>query len=159
MWVGVVKGLGVVVCWWCWKRRMCCMIYKPWACCSLCVAQNRIRTVETAHAAMRACVQAHADAPTRTHINHTELPAHAHKQGTHSLLLSLHHSHTPPLMQTHKQSWSWGSWRDRDRGTLSATEEQKPWGQIGVESRMKDLPSSDPQQQRRFERLLLWHPV
>lgn len=45
----------------------------------------------------------------------------------------------------------------QSRGTRHATEEQKPRGQIEVENGMKDLPSSDPRQQRPFEGLLPLH--
>lgn len=45
----------------------------------------------------------------------------------------------------------------QSKDTRHATEEQKPRGQIEVENGMKDLPSSDPRQQRPFEGLLHLH--
>lgn len=72
----------------------------------------------------------------------------------HTLLLSV--SLAPPQSDTQPEVEA-KQMKRQSREARCATEEQEPWGQIGVENGMKDLPSSDAQQQRRVEGRLLLH--
>lgn len=106
--------------------------------------------VKTAHAAAPARVRAYL----HTLVGH-KLCRAREKNPARAAISPLH---SKPSRHT-TESCECGRWKEWRRGTRSATEERAPRGEIAVESRMKDLPSSDPRQQRRFERLLLRHPA
>lgn len=123
-------------------RCTCCEIYEP---CRL-ARTFRTNTGETARAAI-SCVCVHRD------VHKSGCATEAHDGFSTSFCLLL------PLTPTVRHTTRGGSAEDEkaEQRHACATEEQEPRGQIEVENGMKDLPSSDPRQQRPSEGLLHLH--